>query len=169
MKYNRFRSVYKLTRGIAGDMPALNDSIATRGILELATGVYNDGLYVILPRNEAVELTRLVESVFPVAQGKIAIFATDWMGRLFATDTLLTDSGGAATVTCFDLAEPASFTTEVNFDEFHNKEAVDMMVELLNLNQFAKWTALNAPPRDGVSCVGYKVPLFIGGTDAIEN
>lgn len=133
--------------------------------------VYLNGLYTIIDRTEAAMLTGLAESVFPTAAGKITVYAVDWMGRLFATTTGTgyLDSTGAATITCFDLAEPSAFATDTNFDDFHNLTAIDMIADLFNLEQFTQWTAVNAPPNDGTSCIGYKIPLFLGGQDALEN
>jgi hypothetical protein len=169
MEFSRFLSAYRLTKALAGHTPVLNDPDAARGVLCLRLGVYNDGTYTLLPRAEAASLTRLAASVFPVAAGKIAVFAADWMGRLFATNTSELDGGGCATIVCLDLAEPSSFTTEANFTKFHDVVAVEQMDALLNLNQYREWVASGPSPGDGVRCVGYKVPLFLGGEDSAAN
>lgn len=169
MKYARFFSTFKLTKQFSGDLPAITDSVAVSGIRELKAGVYNHGIYQIVTSVESVELGVMIESVFPTVAGKIVPFAVDWMGRVFAIDSSLCDLHEAATVTCFDLAEPSSFTTNANFDDFHNSVAVDMTDELLNINQLHQWTASHSLPEDGVSCIGYKIPLFMGGLDEIDN
>ena len=169
MEYSRFLSAFRLTKPLAGDPPTLNDSLAATGILGLALGVYNDGTYTLLARTEAASLTDLAASVFPVAAGNIAVFAADWMGRLFATDKGELDRGGSATVVCFDLAEPSSFTTDANFDDFHNLVAVEQMDDLLNMYQYREWIESGPSPADGERCIGYKVPLFLGGEDAVSN
>jgi len=169
MKYDRFLRCYKLTKPLAGDPPTMRDEMAKNGIGNLKIGVYNDGVYTIVSREEANHLLVLVESVFKEEAGKIDVFAVDWMGRIFALDATSPDPTGQSTVVCFDLAEPVAFCTDVNFDDFHNKEAVDQQYALLNMNQYEEWIKGNAPPSDGVSCVGYKIPLFLGGKDAVEN
>src|SRR5262249_25078066 len=125
MENSRFLTAFQMSKTLVGDIPVLNDSLAASVIRGLFLGVYNDGVYTLLPRSEAEPLAELLPSVFPVAKGKVTVFAADWMGRLFVTDTSELDATGAATVVCFDLAEPSSFTTEVNFDDFHNLVAVD--------------------------------------------
>ena len=169
MKYTRFWDKYSISKPIAGEKPIMNDIISSIGINELPTGVYLNGIYTIVTRKESTILTKMVEAVFPMAGGKIAVYAVDWMGRLFSTDTGILDSKGAATITCFDLAEPSSFTTDKNFEDFHNITAIDMMAELFNLEQYSQWIAKNDPPDDGTSCIGYMIPLFIGGQDSQDN
>jgi len=169
MTINRFFSEYTITKAVACETPLLNDSVATLEIVRLATGVYNDGLYVILCREEAAQLTKLIEAVFPTAAGSVTAFAADWMGRVFATDTSILDPRRMATVTCFDFAEPSSFATDASFVDFHDSTAVDMKSELFNLMQFQGWAASNPLPSDGSSCVGYRIPLFLGGTDSQDN
>lgn len=169
MNYSRFLSAYRLRNPLPGDPPVLNDPLAANGVLSLQLGVYNDGTYTLLPWAEAASLTELASLVFPIAAGKFTVFGVDWMGRLFATDTTELDQGGSATVVCFDLAEPSSFTTDANFDDFHNHVAVERMNELLNMNQYREWIESRPPPSDGKQCVGYKVPLFLGGEDAVSN
>jgi Domain of unknown function (DUF1851) len=169
MKYKKFLAKYPVTKIIAGEKPKLNDTAASKGIKDLSVAVYLNGLYTIVNRAEGGTLTKLTESVFPAVVDKITVFAVDWMGRLFATDKSEPDSSGAATITCFDFAEPSSFSTDANFDDFHNSTAIDMMSELFNLEQFEQWTSEHQPPTDGVSCVGYKTPLFLGGEDDQEN
>ena len=169
MEYSRFLSAYRLTKPFAGDPPALNDPPAVAGVLGLRLGVYNDGTYTLLARPEAAYMTELAAGVFPVAAGRFTVFAADWMGRLFATDTSELDGGDSATVTCFDLAEPSSFTTEANFHDFHNVVAVEQMDDLLNMNQYREWVESGPSPGDGERCVGYKVPLFLGGEDSVGN
>ncbi len=169
MEYSRFLSAYRLSKPFAGDPPALNDPPGVGGVLGLRRGVYNDGTYTLLAQSEAADMTGLVAAVFPVAAGRCAVFAADWMGRLFATDTSELDGGGSATVTCFDLAEPSSFTTGSNFHDFHNVVAVEQMDDLLNMNQYREWVESGPSPGDGERCVGYKVPLFLGGKDLVGN
>jgi hypothetical protein len=169
MKYDRFLHCYKLTKPLAGDPPMMRDTMAKKGIMQLKIGVYNNGVYTIVSRDEASALLALVESVFEGMAGKIDIFAVDWMGRIFATDATTLDATGLNIVTCFDLAEPNGFYTDANFDDFHNKVAVDRQESLFNMDQYEEWIKGNASPSDGVSCVGYKIPLFLGGEDAVEN
>jgi hypothetical protein len=169
MKYTRFLNVFRIHKAIKGEKPIVSDGISAAGIAVLPTAVYNDGLYAIIARKEATALTQLVETVFPTAPGKLAAFAVDWMGRVFCADGYNLDSQGAPTISFFDLAEPTSFATDVDFETFHNVTAVDDMADVFNLEQFSRWTAENKPPADGKSCIGYKVPLFLGGEDDQEN
>ena len=169
MKYDKFFGVYKLTKSLAGDPPLVRDPMAIKGIGKLKVGTYNDGIYTIVSREEAEKLLPLVESVFPHIKGQIDIIAVDWMARVFAVDASAKDASGLSTVSCYDLAAPSSFFTDSNFDEFHEQVAVDQQYALFNINQYEDWIKGNAPPSDGVSCVGYKIPLFLGGEDALEN
>lgn len=44
-----------------------------------------------------------------------------------------------------------------------------MMTELFNMNQFNQWLESYPPPLDEDSCIGYRIPLFLGGPDSINN
>ncbi len=59
----------------------------------------------------------------------------------------------------------------VGFELFHNEELVDYRNEALAAEFFVQWrsTHVGAGPLNAADCVGYKVPLFLGGADAVEN
>lgn len=169
MTFNVFLSAFALTKAKTGGPPAIHDRLAAKFIKSLPFGVYNRGLYALLNTSESAAATERISKVFPTAAGNVSAFAADWMGRVFALDATMPDETGSATVACFDLAEPSSFTTEANFIDFHNRTAVEMTAGLFNLNQFEEWTTSNQPPEDGSTCIGYKVPLFLNGPDSVNN
>jgi hypothetical protein len=169
MIYDIFLTKYQLTKPIAGDRPLMRDPLAKRGMEELKVGVYNNGIYTIISREEANTLLPLVESVFTGVSGNVDLFAVDWMGRIFATDAATPDENGSLVVICLDLAGPTGFYTDANFENFHNHIMVNRQESIFEMKQYREWMKSNSPPGDGVSCVGYKIPLFMGGKDEVEN
>lgn len=169
MIFKRFLEEYRITREVQGEKPILNDRMASSGIQELPLGVYNNGIYTFVTRAEATVLNELAARVFSLTAGKVTVYAVDWMGRLFASNANFLDSAGSSTMFCLDFADATSFTTEVDFETFHNRTAVDMKRELFNLDQYDDWIAHGPAPSDAESCIGYKIPLFLGGKDCREN
>jgi hypothetical protein len=57
------------------------------------------------------------------------------------------------------------------FVSFHDEEFVDYRNEALASEFFASWATANpgAVPLQASECVGYRVPLFLGGRDTVDN
>jgi hypothetical protein len=57
------------------------------------------------------------------------------------------------------------------FEQFHNDELVDEADAALARGFFHDWIAAYAPelPLGVQECVGYRVPLFLGGADDVSN
>jgi hypothetical protein len=53
--------------------------------------------------------------------------------------------------------------------DFHNIELVDYMNDSLSSDFFQEWRSENDIELKYDECVGYKVPLFLGGQDDISN
>lgn len=168
MKYDKFLTNYQLTQEIPGNLTTVRDAIAREGLAQIKKGVYNKGLYTFISDEESKELLELVKRLG--YKKDLKVFAVDWIGKIFALDPEEKDKNGCETISCYDLSAPSSsFCTQVNFEIFHNVHAVNHRNELFDSNRFDEWSKSNQPPNDGKTCVGYKVPLFLGGKDDFEN
>ncbi|MFS8099490.1 DUF1851 domain-containing protein [Lentzea alba] len=107
------------------------------------------------PESAALALS-CVREMFP-AVGPIEFVAQDWTGRQYAID------GGLV------LFDPA--TAEANVYPYASvDEAVAEDPSFFLMPEFhAEWQAMHPDPVPDNSCVGYQIPLFIGGPDAVEN
>ena len=56
-----------------------------------------------------------------------------------------------------------------SISDFHNVELVECTNEALALSFFEEWKTLNPQKISYDQCIGYKVPLFLGGSDTVDN
>ena len=61
------------------------------------------------------------------------------------------------------------FDVPASIIDFHNEELVDYKNDALAYDFFVEWKKKNKKEIKHNECVGYKVPLFLGGEDAINN
>lgn len=133
-----------------------------------AGSTFNDGLYRLhTPESSALANTAVSEA-HPHLAGHIERFGYDWLGRQFAIDTQ------APTGESVRMIEPG--TGEVlaiprSFADFHNIELIEDPEAALAAAFFDQWADANrtALPLAPDRCAGYRVPLFMGGDDDVEN
>jgi hypothetical protein len=112
----------------------------------------------------------LAAAAFPELADRVRVFGFDWLGRQAAVDFGRVVDGEPQVL----LLEPGSgeaLEIPVGFEWFHDEEIVDYRDEALAVEFFAQWrSAQGGAGRLTVAeCVGYKVPLFLGGADVVEN
>ncbi|MEM9481594.1 MAG: T6SS immunity protein Tdi1 domain-containing protein [Verrucomicrobiota bacterium] len=141
------------------------------GITELLSSsggaTFSNGLYRLHGSEDMARWTKTVEAAFPEYQGAIVCFGYDWLGRHFALDTRSDEAQWPIL-----LIEPGAgeaMQIPVSFANFHNIELVEYAPNALAEPFFAEWLSSGgAQPRPN-ECIGYKTPLFLGGSDTIEN
>lgn len=112
----------------------------------------------------------LAVAAFPEYAERVRVFGMDWLGRQAAIDFGRVRDGQPQVL----LLEPGTgeaLEIPVSFESFHNKEIVDYRNEALASDFFAEWC--KASGWDGAlgldQCVGYGLPLFLGGKDVVAN
>ena len=168
--FDQFLAAYPVTRREV--VTDAWDASRVDGFDELMTALggstFDRGLYRLhTPQSAQLALT-LIGEAFPELSGGIAPFGFDWLGRQFAMDlrggrdplALLVDAGTGEV-----LEIPASFV------DFHDRELVDEPDAALATSFFDEWAGRNASllPLAPDVCVGYVIPLFLGGRDEIDN
>ena len=129
---------------------------------------FERGLYRLHTPESARLAQVTIGEAFPEVAGGIASFGFDWLGRQFAVDlrpgrdrhVLLVEPGTGEI-----LEIPWSFAA------FHNRELVDEPDAAVAKSFFAEWAGANPSllPLAPDVCVGYDIPLFLGGRDELEN
>jgi hypothetical protein len=110
-----------------------------------------------------------VTSYFPQFAGRACPFSQDWLGRQFAVDYGRLEDGEPL-VLLFEPGTGEVLEIPFSFTRFH--EQLDALREpALAASFFAAWTGTRPGvlPLDARHCAGYKVPLFLGGSDSAEN
>ncbi len=138
---------------------------------EFAGATFEHGLYRIHDRDSAGAMTRSVVAAFPALERRIAsLFAYDWRGC-----QLLLDSGrmanGDPLVTIVDVGVGEASTTTLTFHALHDSAATEQADRLFLRTLFQTWAALNPTslPLARDLCVGYRVPLQLGGSDTMND
>ncbi|MBJ7353947.1 MAG: DUF1851 domain-containing protein [Thermoleophilaceae bacterium] len=107
---------------------------------------------------------------FPEFAQRVCPFGYDWLGRQFAVDSGRVEDGQPQVL----MLEPGTgeaLEIPVDFAVLHDEELVEHSDAALASAFFRAWSEVNpdALPLLRSQCVGYKVPLFLGGNDTAEN
>lgn len=89
-------------------------------------------------------------------------FGFDWLGRQFA----LNDQQA---VVMFEPGTGEILDIGVTLRDFHAREIADRTNAALASDFFRAWRQSHPDPLAFTACVGYRVPLFLGGADSIAN
>ena len=138
-------------------------------ITSLGGKSFNDGLYRVYRGDEITAVTKTVVDAFPEYADQIIVFAADWLGRQFAVDYGRTE-GGKPLVLLIEVGAGEAAQIPCSIIQFHNEELTEYQDDALALPFFKQWAKGDPKSEVGYSdCIGYKVPLFLGGEDTVEN
>jgi hypothetical protein len=170
--FNRFKSSFLCTDDRShGDLSLIKELFAPSVlavISELGGQSYNDGLYRVLRADEVVEATIAAQLSFPELAKRIVVFGYDWLGRQFAADSGRL-SEGAPQVLMLEVGAGEAMQIPGSPIVFHDEEVVNHPNEALAKPFFQQWQAANPAKIEHNQCVGYKVPLFLGASDTVDN
>jgi hypothetical protein len=170
---SRFLSHYEVTHSAGSSTipTGLKKRLGKEGLFcleQLGGKTFNHGIYRVYRGDQIEQASEVVGRVFEAVHKKVVAFAADWNGRQFGLDfTELTR--GKPSVSCFDLAGPDSFCTDQSVLEFHNSVLVDQADAALATDLYRRWRRKHNGDIEPEKCVGYKVPLFLGGKDKVTN
>jgi hypothetical protein len=123
---------------------------------------FNGGQYRTHRLSDVADWNTTIATAWTETAGEVCCFGYDWLGRqfgLYRGSTVLQFSAGA-----LEMVEIPG-----DLDAFHNEVLVDMAEPALAVDFYKAWLASGgAIPRPD-ECVGYKRPLFLGGSDWIDN
>lgn len=130
--------------------------------------IYLDGAYRLHRPEDIARFTRLAEKAFPDFAGRIECFGADWLGRQFATDTRRQVNG----ITQVLMLEPGTGEAlEIPADQagFHKAVLVDQAEAAVAYSFFSGWLDSGGSRPNYSQCVGYRLPLYLGGADDVTN
>ena len=170
--FERFAATFAvdvLSRRTAWLHPRLCSAIGYDALIAAYGGCgFERGLYRLHSAETGPTGQSAAAEAFPHFAGDAVVFAYDWLGRQFA---LLSNLETTSRVVMLDHATGQSFDIAGDLTAFHNVELVDHPNEALAAQMFTQWC--NAQPPGTLlqpgQCVGFAVPLFLGGQDTVEN
>jgi Domain of unknown function (DUF1851) len=146
---------------------------ATFGYLELAERfagcTFENGLYRIHDAESGPRASMLIADAVNAVAARSCPFGYDWLGRQFAIDSQR-DEGGEPLVLLIEPGTGSALEVPRTLETFH--EDLDELREpALAASFFTQWARLNGDrlPLKRSECVGYRVPLFLGGADTVDN
>lgn len=135
---------------------------------ELGGQEFGDGLYRIHTSESAKIASSLVADAFPAFKERIHCFGQDWIGRQFSTDSRRGPADDPM-VLMYDVDMWQVLEIPCSFTSVHDEEFVQNPDAALAYETYQDWRgAGGATPRLN-ECVGFKIPLFLGGEDIINN
>jgi len=170
MIFNQFYKKFKITQNIGNTDVELKDTNEDfrNSIKEIGGKTFNNGLYRVYRGDQLKKATDSMIEVFPELNRRIICFAYDWLGRHFAIDFARQKNNNPLIL----LLEPGageSMQIPVSIIDFHNDELVNYTNDALAIDFFEEWFGKNNKEIKPHKCIGYKIPLFLGGTDTIDN
>jgi hypothetical protein len=170
--FSRFKSTFDCTDDRScGDLTLIEKSIppsVLNVISELGGQSFNSGIYRVLKAEEIAKATKAALLGFPELAGRIVVFGYDWLGRQFAADSNRL-SDGAPEVLMLEVSVGEAMQIPVDAIAFHENELVDYSDDALAQPFFQLWQASTHSMLMYDQCVGYRVPLFLGGPDTLDN
>ena len=141
----------------------------TRAVLGgLAGTTLGQGLYRFHTRASAAAADELVASAYPDFAGRVACFGMDWLGRQFSLD-VARGTPQDPEVLMFDVGAGEALEIPTAFSAFHDHELTQYTDAALATDFFEQWHSTHPDPIGFDQCVGYTIPLFLGGADDMSN
>lgn len=123
-----------------------------------------DGMYRIFKTSDLEKWTGIVEEAFPQAKGKVRIFGYDWLGRVFAVNI------AGDNVVMLEPGTGQILSVPDDVEDFHEYDIAEEADDVLSGGFYRAWLEKNNNYQlKHNECVGYKVPLFLGGKDNVDN
>ncbi len=130
---------------------------------------FNSGLYrVVSTYATQGQAQAFIEEGFPDFAGRMEAISYDWLGRVFALDSGRLEEGLPA-IMMFEPGTGEALEIPCNIVSFHESELVQYGNEALAQGFHEEWLASGGPKPALLQCIGYKNPLFLGGSDTLSN
>jgi hypothetical protein len=172
IRLDRFREHYKVDDDLVssgtGDGghpgPAVPGVVApVQDLLQAIGGLsFNGGLYRTLHLKDVPDWNATIATAWTETAGKVCCFGYDWAGSLFALYR-------GSNVLQFSAGDLEMMEIPGDLESFHNKDLVDMAEPALGVAFYEAWKESGGAVPKHDECVGYTKPLFLGGTDWIDN
>jgi hypothetical protein len=170
--FERFQSAFSADNTAAsatGSSTQIPDIPGLKTFFSLFGGQsFNGGMYRVVDPADLPEWQERIHSAFPEFKGRIVCFGYDWLGRVFALDTGRLE-GGEPGVILFEPGTGEGLEVPCNLLTFHNIELIEERDASLASGFYEVWASGGGTLPARNQCVGYKVPLFMGGEDSREN
>lgn len=143
-----------------------SDDLYSDFILQLGGKRFGKGLFNSFSLDNVKKWTEIVNEAYPEFANKFKLFGYDWLGRCFGIDLREQTYGN---VLLFEIGTADILGIPCTFQEFLNEEIPLYSDACLAESFFNEWLEYSDVANEYGECVGYKIPLFLGGEDTVEN
>jgi hypothetical protein len=129
---------------------------------------FGGGIYRLYSAAEIERWTKAVEDAFPDYAGRVRCFGRDWLCNQFCLDRDRVQDGEAQ-VLLFEIATGQVLKSPETLETFHECLLLEDADAALAEQLFESWKRQAPLALRAQECVGYRVPLFLGGLDDLGN
>jgi len=129
---------------------------------------FNGGLYRVHDSASSERASALVAEAFPEMSVPLSCFGFDWLGRQFAVD-LRERNRPDAEILMFIPGTGDALDIPVPFSVFHDEGLSEFAEDALAISYYAEWRSISPSDLPFDRCAGYRIPLFLGGSDEVGN
>ena len=147
------------------EINGVSDSDLKALFLECGGVSVSSGLYRVHSFKTSIHWSQILNRIFRNYNGEIIPFGYDWLGRQYCK---LSSQNNV--IAMFDPATIEGYQLAGNIVSFHEKDLVFERDETVSENTFyslLKFLAIEALKNS--ECIGYRVPLLLGGEDKYSN
>ena len=133
-------------------------------IMNYSKESFGSGLFRVVDSNNLEYFKGLVQSCFSELSDDIRVIGFDWLGRIFVSS----DTSDSKIYMC-DAGSHEILEIPLGIKEFLNNEIPAYPDELFALDFYKEYISQGGTSPSYDQCIGYKVPLFLGGLDDLSN
>lgn len=149
-------------KNITDDINILPDGL--RNFVEKLWGYsFWNGIYRTFTSSEVIKYSKYCQELFFSNTKKYYFFWSNWNGCLFGID--IEDNQ----IILFEPETPEDYKVPYNIIDFHNNEIFSNSEALLRLSFLVEWRKKSNSILNRTQCIWYIKPLFLWGTDTIDN
>ena len=133
-------------------------------IMNYSKESFGSGLFMVVDSNNLEYFKGLVQSCFSELSDDIRVIGFDWLGRIFVSS----DTSDSEIYMC-DAGSHEILEIPLGIKEFLNNEIPAYPDELFALDFYKEYISQGGTSPSYDQCLGYKIPLFLGGLDDLSN
>jgi hypothetical protein len=133
-------------------------------IMNYSKESFGSGLFRVVDSNNLEYFKGLVQSCFSELSDDIRVIGFDWLGRIFVSS----DTSDSEIYMC-DAGSHEILEIPLGIKEFLNNEIPAYPDELFALDFYKEYISQGGTSPSYDQCLGYKIPLFLGGLDDLSN
>jgi len=145
----------------------IRDIDSYQSFLTAFSGIqFGNGLFTVFREEDIDAWQENVKDAFQITKEEVALFGYDWQGNCYgiAKEEKIVDK-----VVLFEIGTGDVLLSEGCFEDNIDNEAPYNAEACLAGQFYKKWLDNGGKPSKYGRCIGYKVPLFLGGKDDITN